>query len=218
MQGAKLAGFDNTAVHVRRAFERVFAAGDTIFEEGDRGEVLYVIQSGGVELSRRTRNGRHAVAKLGPGEFFGEMCVVLGEPRTACATATGQSRLLELDRETLETMCIERPEIAIRIIRRLSARLIDSERRLAALDVDDLRRPMVRALLKKAEPRTQDGVCFPGQLQDHAREAGLGMLEAHHVLHQLLDQKILKLVDDGLVAEDLDSLAACLDEDGMSAA
>lgn len=206
-------GHDNTAVQVRRSFERTFADGETIFDEGDPGDVLFIIQAGEVELSRRTLGGRHAVANLGPGDFFGEMCVVLGERRTARATARGHTRLLELDSETLEAMCIERPEIAIRIISRLTARLIDSERRLAALGVDDLLRPIVRALLKKAEPPGDDGVRFPGKLKDLAREAGLSMLEAHHALHQLLDQKLLKLNEDCLVAQDLDSLASCLDAD-----
>ncbi|MCP4037218.1 MAG: cyclic nucleotide-binding domain-containing protein [bacterium] len=212
-----MAGHDNTAVQVRRAFERVFAEGEAIFEEGDRGDVLFIIQSGEVELTRRTLNGRHVIAKLGAGDFFGEMCVVLHERRTARATASTETRLLELDGETLEAMCIERPEIAIRIISRLTARLIDSERRLAALGVDGLLRPIVRALLKKAEAPAEDGVHFPGQLCDLAREAGLSMLEAHHALHQLLDERVLKLVDDCLVAKDVDSLTACLDADAAAA-
>ncbi|MDP6977306.1 MAG: cyclic nucleotide-binding domain-containing protein [Myxococcota bacterium] len=209
---------DNTAVQVRRSFERNFSTGDTIFEEGGRGDVLYIIQSGEVELSRRTLGGRHVVANLAAGDFFGEMCVVLGERRTARAEARTDARLLELDGETLEAMCIDRPEIAIRIISRLTARLVDSERRLAALGVDDLLRPIVRALVKKAEPPSDDGVRFPGQLRDLAREAGLSMLEAHHALHQLLDQKLLKLVDDCLVARDVDSLSSCLDSDAQQSA
>lgn len=202
---------DNTVIQVRRAFERVFGEGETIFEEKDAGNVLFIIQAGEVELTRRAPGGRHAVANLGPGEFFGEMSVVLGEPRTARATATCETRLLELDGETLEAMCIERPEIAIRIISRLTSRLIDSERRLAALGVDDLLRPIIRALLKKAEAPSADGVRFPGKLRDLARDSGLSMLEAHHALHQLLDQRVLRLVDDCLIAKDVDSLAACVD-------
>ncbi len=210
-QGFVLPAADNTAIQVRRAFEKVFAEGETIFEEREEGNVLFIIQAGEVELSRRALNGRHTVANLGPGEFFGEMCVVLGEPRTARATALCETRLLELDGETLEAMCVERPEIAIRIISRLTARLIDSERRLAALGVDDLLRPIVRALLKRAEPHSEDGVRFPGKLRDLARDSGLSMLEAHHALHQLLDQRVLRLVDDCLIAADVDSLAACVD-------
>jgi hypothetical protein len=108
-------------------------------------------------------------------------------------------------------MCVDRPEIAIRIISRLTARLIESERRLSALGIDDLLRPMVRALLRSAESPSEAGVRFGGNLKDLANESGLSMLEAHHALQQLLDQRVLKLVDDCLVAEDLDSLSATLE-------
>ena len=200
---------------MRQTFEKVFADGDTIFEEGDRGDVLYIIQAGEVELTRSSLTGRHTVANLGPGEFFGEMSIVLGEQRTARAVAQGETSLLELDGETLEAMCIERPEIAIRIISRLTARLIDSERRLASLGIDDLLRPIVRALIKRAEsPTPGEGVCIPGTLREIAHAAGLSMLEAHHALHQLLEQKRVRLVDDVLIARDLDSLSASLDAAG----
>jgi CRP/FNR family cyclic AMP-dependent transcriptional regulator len=202
---------DNTAIQVRRTFERVFAQGDLIFEEDDAGDVLFIIQSGEVELSRRAMTGRHTIATLTAGEFFGEMCVVIGERRTARAVAKRDTRLLELDGETLEAMCVDRPEIAIRIISRLTARLIESERRLSARGIDDLLRPMVRALLRSAESPSQAGVRFGGNLKDLANESGLSMLEAHHALQQLLDQRVLKWVDDGLVAEDLDSLSATLE-------
>ena len=202
---------DNTAIQVRRTFERVFAQGDLIFEEDDAGDVLFIIRSGEVELSRRAVTGRHTIATLTAGEFFGEMCVVMGERRTARAVAKRETRLLELDGETLEAMCVDRPEIAIRIISRLTARLIESERRLSALGIDDLLRPMVRALLRSAESPSEAGVRFGGNLKDLANESGLSMLEAHHALQQLLDQRVLKLVDDCLVAEDFDSLSATLE-------
>ena len=74
------------------------------------------------------------------------MSVVVGEARSGRALACTDCRLLELDSETLEAMCVERPEIAIRIIQRLTTRLIESERRLSALGIDDLLRPHLRIL------------------------------------------------------------------------
>jgi CRP/FNR family cyclic AMP-dependent transcriptional regulator len=212
--GSTLANSDITTTQVREVYEKTFAASEMIFEEGDRGDVLFVIQAGEVELTRRTLTGRHTVANLGPGEFFGEMSVVLAEPRTARATAACEVRLLQLDGAVLESMCLDRPEIGIRIIRRLTTRLIDSERRLTALGVDDLLRPVVRALVKRAEPSTGEGVRIPGTLRDLAQASGLSMLEAHHALHQLLDQKLIRLVDDIVVTNDLDSLSSSLDAAG----
>ena len=202
---------ETTQVQVRQQHERQFSAGDLVFDEGDAGDVLYVIQSGEIELTRQGPAGRRVVARLGPGDFFGEMSIVIGEPRSARAVAVRRSRLLELDAETLEGMCVERPEIAIRIIRRLSARLIDAERRLATLGVDDLIAPVVRALVRDAEPDTRFGIRIPTTLRRLASDAGLTLFETHRAIHQLLDQKVLRLVDDVLVARDLEALSSCLD-------
>jgi CRP-like cAMP-binding protein len=203
---------EDTQVRVRRAFERSFEPGETIFEEGAPGEVLYVVQAGEIEISRRgAADERLVVARLGPGEFFGEMSVVLGEPRTARALAVVRARLLELDRETFESMCVERPEIAIRVLQRLAERLIEAERRLAALGIDDLLRPFVRSLVRRAVPDTHKGVRISARLRALASDAGLSMLEAHRALHQLLDRKVVRLVDDELLAPDLEALSSCLD-------
>ena len=202
----------DTDFEVRQTFERELESGEVIFEEGDTGEFLYVIQSGEVELTRAVAEGRRLVGRLGPGEFFGEMSVVVGECRTTRAVAVFETRLLELDGETLEAMCVERPEIAIRIIRRLTDRLIDAERRLSALGVDDLLRPMVRVMVRRAvRLEGQTGIRIPGKLRELADDAGLSMLEAHRALHQLLDQKLVQLLDDELRVSDLESLSACLD-------
>ena len=168
---------ESTQVQVQKTYERIFEAGAVIFEEGDPGEVLYVIQSGEVELTRLGLMGRQAVARLGCGDFFGEMSVVVREPRTARAVAVADCRLLELDGATLEAMCVERPEIAIRIIRRLTDRLIDSERRLSALGVDDLLRPVVRTMVRNAKAHGE-GFRISGTLRSLAEESGLSMLEA----------------------------------------
>jgi len=202
---------ESTQFQVRKTYERRFEAGSIIFEQGDVGEVLFVVISGEVELTRDGSPGRRSVARLAAGEFFGEMSVVLGEARSARAVAASDTRLLELDGETLEAMCVERPEIAIRIITRLSARLIEAERRLSALGVDDLLRPIVRALVRRAEVDPEVGVRIPTTLRSLAEDAGLSLLEAHRALLQLLDRKLVRLVDDVLIAQNVESITACLD-------
>lgn len=173
--------------------------------------MLYVIQSGEVEITRAGIEGERVLARLGPGEFFGEMSVVVGEARTARAVALVECRLLELDAETFEAMCVERPEVAIRVMRRLTARLIESERRLSALGLDDLLRPVVRSLVRSARPAGEDGMHLAGSLREIAQSAGMTMTEAHRAIHQLLDRKLVRLVDDQLITPDVDVLSSCLD-------
>jgi CRP-like cAMP-binding protein len=202
----------DTEVHVRSSFERTLDPGETVFDEGDPGERLYVISAGEVELSREEGGRRRVVASLGPGDFFGELSALQGGVRTARAVAVLRTRVLELDGPTLETMCLEQPEIAIRMIRGLVTRLTEAERRLAALGVDDLLRPVVRTLLRRAQPASEaGGVRIPVTLRSLAEEAGLSLRETHRALHRLFDRRVLDLVDDCLVAQDLESLAASVD-------
>ena len=201
---------ENTGFVVRRVFERQFSAGQTIYEIGSAGDGLFVIQAGQVELQREASEGIRPLARFGPGELFGEMGVLLGRARATRAIAVSDTRVLELDRPTFEEMCVERPEIAIRVIQRLAERLKDLEQRLAALGVDDLLRPIVRVLVRRAEPGARDATVAT-TLRALAAEAGLTMIEAHRGLGQLLERKLVRLLDDALVIPDLEGLSAALD-------
>jgi CRP/FNR family cyclic AMP-dependent transcriptional regulator len=201
----------DTAVRISESYERVLQAGETVFDEGDTGDKLYVIRSGEIELSRTGAGGTRAVARLGPGDFFGELGVVLGRPCSSRAVAICGTRVLQLDREMLEAMCRGEPAIAIRMIRVLVSRLIEAERRLASLGVDDLLRPVVRELIRRAESDPEHGYRISSTLRDLAEECGLSLLETHRALHQLFDNKVIRLVEDCLYARDLDAISACLE-------
>jgi len=205
---------DDTGLQVRGTYERLLEPGQAVFDQGDPGDHLYVIRAGEVELVREGGSGHRTVARLGPGDFFGELSVVTGQPYSTRAVAVTATRVLELDRETLEAMCVAQPEIAIRMIRVLVSRLIEAERRLAILGADGLLSPMVRVLVRQAEPvSNQPGSGFRvvTTLRRLAESAGLSMLEAHRALHQLFDRMLLQLVEDGIRVPDLEALSACLD-------
>jgi len=137
--------------------------------------------------------------------------VVLGKPCATRAAAVRATRVLELDRETLEAMCLEQPAIAIRLLRVVVSRLIEAETRLAALGVDDLHRPVVRGLVRRSEPAPENGIRIPTSLRRLSEDAGLSMFETHRALHHLIDRKVVRLVDDCLFAADVDSLSAAVD-------
>ena len=205
---------EDTAIRVRSHYQREFAPGQLVVGAGERADHLFVIQSGEIELSREGPGGqRGAAARLGPGDFFGELGVVMGERVPTRAVAVKPTRVLQLDRETLESMCLAQPEIAIRMIRVLVSRLIEAERRLAALGAEDQLRPLVRSLVRHAQPAENSaaGVRIPTTLRKLAEETGLSLVDTHRALHQLLDRKLLQLVDDCLIVSDLDALSGCLD-------
>jgi CRP-like cAMP-binding protein len=200
---------ETTDVRVRRSFERSFAAGEVVFDEAEPGETLFVIQAGEVELTRGG-DARRGVTRLGPGEFFGEMSVLVGAARAERATALGAARLLELDAATLEELCIEKPEVAVRLLRRLAARCAELEARLAALGADDVLQALVRALVRRVEAGP-DGLRVPGNLVALAAQSGISALEAWRGVQQLLDRRLVRLADDVLRIPDLEALAACAD-------
>ena len=71
-------------------------------------------------------------------------------------------------------------------------------------------RPVVRVLVRRAEHRGA-GARVPTTLRRVAAESGLSMLEAHHALQQLLDERLVKLVDDVLEIPDLEALLRSVD-------
>lgn len=87
--------------------------GSVIITEGDPGSSMYVIASGEVKVyTRGTGNtGTIYLARLGEGDFFGEVSVLTGKPRTATITASQRSELLRLDREKLDGVLSTYPGI-----------------------------------------------------------------------------------------------------------
>jgi putative ABC transport system ATP-binding protein len=86
----------DVAEHVKK---RHFAAGETIVREGEPGEEFFVISDGEVEVIRAD----HEVARLGPGDFFGEVALISGEPRNATVVTEGEVDTYVLGKTDFET-------------------------------------------------------------------------------------------------------------------
>ncbi len=104
------------------------AAGQTVFREGDPGTEMYIIESGCIDILRIDR-GKTPLATLEAGDFFGEMAVLEDQPRFATAVATAPTRLLKIDRGAFTDVLSSNVEIAVRIMRKLTARLRRAEQR-----------------------------------------------------------------------------------------
>jgi CRP-like cAMP-binding protein len=106
----------------------VFEPGETVFEEGDEGDSLYIIAEGEVEVLRHsTRGDLKLLAVLKEPEFFGEMSLIDKEYRSATVKARAKTRLLMLRSENLHSFARSYPNgftiIVINIARVLSMRL-----------------------------------------------------------------------------------------------
>lgn len=136
-------------------FGETYPAGHVLFREGDAGKHMYVIQSGRVQLTRRVRGREVHLATLPVGEFFGEMAIINKQPRSATATVLEESHLLVLDARTFEAMIRGNAEIAIRMIKKLAARLAQANGQVETLLKQDLNHRIVHQLRLLAESRGQ---------------------------------------------------------------
>lgn len=95
------------------AREQTFAAGEPIIRQGAPGTSMFVIETGRVAVSvADERGGTSHLAELGPGEFFGEMSLLTGEPRSATVTARVETRLLTIDKEVFRPCLEAEPRLA----------------------------------------------------------------------------------------------------------
>jgi len=87
--------------------------GSVIINEGDPGTSMYLIASGEVKVYTRPSNksGTVYLARLGEGDFFGEVSVLTGKPRTATITASQRTELLRLDKDKLDGVLSKYPGI-----------------------------------------------------------------------------------------------------------
>jgi len=100
-----------------------FEAGQSIYNQGDRADAMYIVLSGSVEIGSGTAKDRYVLFRLNPGDFFGEAEIITDRPRTATATAVTRTQVMPIDREEFSKRIKARPELALFILQALSVRL-----------------------------------------------------------------------------------------------
>jgi CRP/FNR family transcriptional regulator, cyclic AMP receptor protein len=108
-----------------------FPSGYRIFQEGEAGDRMYVVCSGGVELATADKLGQKLVLTTASrGDLFGELSLLDHGPRTAHATVTEDAELLVLDRATLVDFIRRRPEVALDMMAVMGGRVRTTTNRL----------------------------------------------------------------------------------------
>jgi aquaporin Z len=109
---------------------RRIAAGTILLREGGESDRAYVIRRGEVEVRKAQSNGQEAViAQLGPGDWVGEMGLLLNLPRSASVVAVTDLEVEPLTRENFEHLIGAHPEEALRLLRQLATRLHQADQR-----------------------------------------------------------------------------------------
>jgi CRP-like cAMP-binding protein len=189
-------------------FAREFPAGTILFEEGQPGGDMYIVVSGEVEIRRQVGERERVVAVLPAGEFFGEMAILNGRPRSATAVVRTLARLLVIDGTTFEAMLRARPEIALRMIKALATRLHSANHHVELLLLPTANHRVAQCLRHMAEEQLQlagtpfargTAIHVPKEVAEIAARVGLPVPEVNDVIDRLRSaQLVVRAQDAGI--------------------
>jgi CRP-like cAMP-binding protein len=114
-----------------------FPDGQVIFLEGTHGDWIYVIEEGSVEISKKVRGRRVVIEVLYKGEIFGELAFIAKMPRTATATAIGETTVGIIDRDYFDNEFNKLPADFRQIFNTVALRLKKATEAILAIAVAD---------------------------------------------------------------------------------
>lgn len=174
------AGFgpDQVALFESESHVRTFKRGEIVFHKGDPGETMYLITEGQVKVVLPSDSGDEALLEvLDPGDFFGELSLLDGQPRSATIVATEPTETVVLRRDTLLKAIRANPEVAIHLLQVLCQRLRETDEFVGDTVFLDVPGRVAKKLLELADAygeRTPRGTVIALRLtqQDLARMVG----------------------------------------------
>jgi len=122
---------------------KTFNAGAEIFGEGNQAQSMFVIRSGTVTIGRELAGKTIQLAQLGSGAHFGEMSFVDGQPRSASASATERTEVLEIGFDALRTYFDQNPGVAVKFFRSMS-HFLAGRLRMTTMDLSFAREKNIR--------------------------------------------------------------------------
>ena len=114
---------DDLTVLANRLREVAVEAGQTVFAQGDEGDSMYVIETGAVDIIAGSGKQKVTVASLFKQQYFGELSLLDGAPRSATAIANRATQLLALDRDDFVEFIKRRPDAALSIMHEVGERI-----------------------------------------------------------------------------------------------
>jgi CRP/FNR family transcriptional regulator len=143
-------GPDDLAWLAQAVHPRTFSEGDHLFEIGDPGRSLFILTAGTVQVLHPTRPEGLQLARLGPGEFLGEMALLDDGPRSASARAICDVETLVLDKADFHRLVLERPTVAFKLLEVMSRRIRKADERISRFDREAVRDPLTGLLNRLA--------------------------------------------------------------------
>lgn len=181
------------------ARERRFDRNQVIFYEGDLGGSLYIIAKGTVKIVMMADDGReHILGLLHAGDFFGEISLIDGQPRSATAIAQDKVSIVMVSRDDFVRLLRENPEMSLKIMVTLCERLRKTDKHVESLAFLSAPGRVAQVLLNWCE-RHADGsstdIVIPHKMtrQEFASIAGTSRETLTRVLMDLQDDGLIRL-------------------------
>lgn len=213
---ADLSEQELAAVAERTVIERV-RNGEVLFNEGEPCEGFFIVEKGEVKIFKTAATGREQILTIErAGDSIAELPVFDGGPYPASAMAIADSQLLFISKRDFRSVVLEHPEVALKVLKAVGARL----RRLVGL-IEELSFTTVRGRLVKELLRL---VRTQGEATNRGMEITLPANQelASHIgtVRELVSRNISRLQAEGLlrldgkrvVIADLDALVECAEE------
>jgi CRP-like cAMP-binding protein len=183
-----------------RVVQRKFGAGELIFGEGDPCAGLYVVQSGNVRIFKSSVGGREQVLSIeGPGNSIAELPVFDGGTYPASAQAVSDSTLLFFSRQDFQALCVQHPEVALKVLRVVGGRLRRLVGIIEELSFTTVRHRLIALLvrLSKAEgTRNGDSITLTLPATNSELAAQIG------TVRELVSRNLSRLQAEGIIETD----------------
>jgi CRP-like cAMP-binding protein len=192
---------------------RRFRRGEVIFHQGDPGDSLHIVASGAVKIVLPSAEGEEAIiATLRPGDFFGELALLDGAPRSATATALEQTDTLVLPRQVFAELLDTLPGLRDALFAGLAhelRRLTGHVEELHFLDLAGRLAMRLTRLARETEPDAHGAfrLNWPYTQSDLAAMIGGTRQSVNRLLSELVESELISIEPDTLVINDLDELA-----------
>ena len=186
------------------AIKRSFMPNEFIFWDGDAPEWFYIVAEGKVKVLKHSSLGREfTIAFFGPGEMFGEVAVFENKPYPASAQTVAETKVVGIKREDLLYFLANRPQVALKIINILAARLRDAQGRLRDLAGERVQQRLASLLLMLS---SKLGPSLTFTRQEIAEMVGTTTETAIRVMSNLKDRGIISSVRGEVIILDEEKL------------
>jgi CRP/FNR family transcriptional regulator len=129
-----------------------FSKKETIFDEGDQPNWLYIVLDGKIKITKLSKDGKEIILELvAPREFFGGVAVINNFPYPANAVAMEASEILKISRKELIKLIDIYPQLMINLTKNISARIKNSHEALKNMALEKVEARIATLLLKLAE-------------------------------------------------------------------